>query len=197
MLDPDKYIIYYDKKNQTILELFPQNIPAQIKDTIQQIWSQPICREILKVLSEHDQTTAPTIQEAIGHSMSTLHENIKRLEQAKLITTEMVYTQNKQKILKTNVLCVSKNTKLSQTITQFLNQGLWVDTQRSKVIVEFLSKNNEQWFTPEEISARTGIQVDEVQTLLDNWESQVTRSFSQFLRATPFEKQSLYRGKKK
>jgi hypothetical protein len=107
----------------------------------------------------------------------------------------MIYKGNKQKIIKPNVLVVSKNTKATESITRFLNQGLWVDSARSKAIVAFLQKNNQQWHTAEEISAKTGIQVDEVKTLLDNWDSVVTRAFSDVLKPTPFEKRTMYKGK--
>jgi hypothetical protein len=85
---------------------------------------------------------------------------------------------------------------MTESITRFLNQGLWVDSDRSKKVVKFLEDNNEKWFTVEDISAKTGIQVDEVQTLLDNWDSFVTRAFSDFMKQTPFEKRQEYRARK-
>ena len=129
--------------------------------------------------------------------MSTLHENIKRLEIAGLIKATMSYKVNKQKIIETNLLAISKNTKLTETITKFLNQGLWVDTSLSDKIIEFLQDNCDTYFTTEEISAKTGIQLDEVQTLLDNWDSQITRAFSDFMKKQPFEKRVLYKGNSK
>ncbi|HLP79716.1 MAG TPA: hypothetical protein VK158_03725 [Acidobacteriota bacterium] len=192
-----KYIIYFDKKTESIIDFFPNNLSEVTKQSITEIWMQPICREILKLLTVMDSITAPVIQKHIGHSMSTLHENIKRLEQAKLIEAEMSYKGNKQKIIKTNTLVVSKNSKLTESITRFLNTGLWVDSERSNKIVEFLQANPDKFYSVEEISAKTSIQVDEVQTLLDNWDSQITRSFSDFLKKAPFEKKVLYRGSKK
>jgi biotin operon repressor len=191
-----KYIIYYDKRTDSIVDYFPQNLPETVKQAINEAWMQPICKEILKLLTQQDSITAPVIKEKIGHSMSTLHENIKRLEQAKLINSVMSYKGNKQKIIETNVLCISKNTKLTASITKFLNQGLWVDSERSQKVVAFLQSNSDKYFSVEEISAKTGIQVDEVQTLLNNWDSQITRSFSDFLKKSPFEKKILYKGRK-
>lgn len=189
-----QYIIYYDKKSENIIDFFPNNLPETVRQTITEVWMQPICREILKLLSQQDQLTAPAIKEKIGHSMSTLHENINKLESLGLINAVMSYKVNKQKIIETNLLAISKNTKLTETITKFLNQGLWVDSARSDKIVDFLQKNPDVAYTVDEISAKTGIQVDEVQTLLDNWDSQVTRSFSDFLKKRPFEKRVLYKG---
>jgi predicted transcriptional regulator len=91
-----KYIIYYDKKTETISEYFPKDLSEQVKQTILEVWAQPICKEILKLLTNNDEITAPFIQEQIGHSMSTLHDAVKRLELAELIDTQMIYKQNKQ-----------------------------------------------------------------------------------------------------
>ncbi len=180
-----KIFVYYDKRSNSIVDFLPSDLAEEQKNDIRQIWSQDIPRNILLLLSKEDSITAPIIKKHIGHSMSTLHENIRRLEDAKLIETKMIYRGNKQKIIQTNVLCVSKNTPLSEKITRFLNQGLWVDSERSRKIIDFLTKNSETYFSVDEISAKTGIQVDEVQTLLQNWDSQVTRSFSDFLKKTP------------
>jgi transposase len=189
-------IVYYDPKSMTILDFLPTNVEEEVKDSIRQLWNQDIPRKILVLLSQESEITAPIIKQRIGHSMSTLHENINKLEQAGLIHTEMIYKGNKQKIIKADVLCVSKNAPLTARITRFLNQGLWVDTSRSKKIVQFLKKNPNDWFSTEDISAKTGIQVDEVETLLKNWDSQITRSFSDFLKQTPFEKKVIYRFRK-
>lgn len=187
-------MLYFDAKSEAIVDFLPQNIPEEKKEIIRELWAQPICRAILKFLTKSEKATAPKIKEAIGHSMSTLHENIKKLEYAGLIKTEMIYEGNKQKIIEPTIMCVSRNTKMTEAITRFLNQGLWVDTERGDKIIDFLKNNNKKFFTVEEISAKTGIQVDEVQTLLDNWDSQVTRSFSQMFKKRPFEKQTRYRG---
>mgnify|MGYP006292626487 CR=1 FL=1 len=191
-----KIFVYYDKKTETILDFLPANLAEEKKDEIRQLWNQDIPRRILLLLSHQDEITAPVIKQQIGHSMSTLHENIKKLEQANLIETQMIYTGNKQKIIKTNLVCVSKNTPLTEKITRFLNQGLWVDTSRSKKIISFLQNNPDQYFSVEDISAKTGIPVDEVDTLLQNWDTQITRAFSDFLKKRPFEKKTLYRSRK-
>jgi transposase len=190
-----KIFVYYDQKSEAILDFFPADLSEMKKNDIREMWSQEIPKRIIMMLSKGDEVTAPIIKQQIGHSMSTLHENIKKLEQTGIIETKMIYKGNKQKIIKTNVLCVSRNTPLTQRITRFLNQGLWIDTSRSKKIVNFLEKNPDQYFSIEEISAKTGIQVDEVQTLLENWDNQITRAFSDFLKKRPFEKKTLYRAK--
>ncbi|MFT4311614.1 MAG: winged helix-turn-helix domain-containing protein [Candidatus Woesearchaeota archaeon] len=186
-------ILYYDPKSEHILDFIPRNITLKHEQTIRELWSQPICREILKFLAKHEKTTAPAIKEHIGHSMSTLHDSIKKLEMGKLIKTTMIYEGNRQKIIEPTLLCVSKNDKLTENITKFLNQGLWIDTKRSNIIIDFLNAHPKQYFSAEQISIKTGIQVDEVQTLLDNWDSLITRSFSQFFKKRPFEKKVMYK----
>lgn len=197
MEEGSKIIVYYDPKSMTLLDFFPTNLPEELKSTVRQFWHQEIPQKILILLSQEDNITAPIIKQKIGHSMSTLHENIQKLEQADIISTEMIYKGNKQKVISSRLMCVSKNAPLTERITRFLNQGLWVDNERSKKIVKFLDKHPSRYFSIEEISAKTGIQVDEVDTLLKNWDSQITRSFSDFLRRTPFEKKVLYKSSKK
>lgn len=189
-------IVYYDKKSMAILDFFPAHLPEERKDVIRHMWGQEIPRKILLALAAEDTLTAPLIKERIGHSMSTLHENIARLADAKLITSTMIYKGNKQKVLSSNILCVSKNTPLTERITRFLNQGLWVDSKRGRAVIEFLDKHPGQYFDVHEISVKTSIPVDEVETLLENWDSQITRAFSDFLKKRPFEKKVLYRSSK-
>jgi response regulator of citrate/malate metabolism len=191
-----KTFVYYDKKTENIMDFLPSNLSDDRKNTIRELWNQDIPRKILLLLTKEEQLTAPKIKEHIGHSMSTLHENIKKLEMADLIEAEMIYEGNKQKVLKTKVLAVCKNDKLTERITKFLNQGLWVDTTRSNTIIDFLNKHPDKYYTPEEISIKTGIQVDEVRTLLENWDSQLTRGFSHFMRKMPIEKKTLYKAAK-
>jgi hypothetical protein len=188
--------VYFDKKSGAILDFLPKNIDDELKNNILLYWNQEIPRKILMLLCKDDEMgiTSPKIKDEIGHSMSTLHENIKKLESVGLIRTEMIYEGNKQKIIKPVVLFVSQNTAVTKGITAFLNKGLWVDSKRTRTIIDFLSKNPDKYFTPEEISAKTGIQVDEVSILLDNWDSTVTRAFSQFMKPKPFEKKVLYKG---
>jgi len=187
-----QYIVYYEKNKENIIDFFPTNISAELKEAIKECWKQPVTRDILKYLSRVEETTAPEIKEAIGHSMSTLHDNIQKLERYDLIRTEMVYKGNKKKIIVTNVLFVNKNSRINEAITRFLNQGLLVDTKTSRKLLDFLDNFPEECFTAEQISARTGIQVDEVETLLNNWDSIVTRAFSDALSKKPFVKRVTY-----
>lgn len=195
---PFEFCVYFDKKTYALVDFFPKEIDEELKNNITLYWNQEIPRKILQMLcTEEDGLTSPRIKDTIGHSMSTLHENIKKLEQSGLVKTEMIYEGNKQKVIKPRILFVSQNTQLTKGITAFLNKGLWVDSKRSKTIIDFLNKNSDKYFTPEEISVKTQIQVDEVRTLLDNWDSMATRAFSQFMKPIPFEKKILYKGLKK
>jgi len=190
-----EYCAYYDKNTLKILDFWPSNLSNEIKEQILLFWNQEIPRKILMLLSEEDDVTTPQIKAKVGHSMSTLHENIQKLEKSGLITTKMVYIGNKKKTLQPNVLFVTKNPKTTEKLKTFLNKGFWVDSKKSNQIVEFLAANKERAFTIEEISAKTKIPVDEVRTLLDNWDSQITRAFSDFMRATPFEKKTVYKAR--
>jgi len=192
---PFELCVYFDKRTYAILDYLPKEINESMKKNISLNWNQEIPRKILQLLCVEDKgITSPGIKQKIGHSMSTLHENIKKLEMADLIKTEMIYEGNKQKVIKPKILFVSQNTPLTRSITSFLNKGLWVDSRSSNKIINFLSKNPDRYFTAEEISVKTNIQVDEVTTLLDNWDSMITRAFSQFLKKKPFEKKVLYKG---
>lgn len=190
------YIVYYEKKKETILEFFPTDIPTDIQEVILSAWNQPVCRSILKFLSKEEESTAPLIKDAIGHSMSTLHENISRLERDGLISTEMVYVKNKKKIITSNVLFVTKNSKITGTINKFF-QGFLVDTKNGNKITKFLDRNKSKSFTIEQISARTNIPVDDVQVIMDNWESTITRTFSDAFKEKPYIKEITYRSSKK
>ena len=185
-------IAYYEKKKETLLGFFPTNADPSLLERVQTYWNQPVAKAILKILSRDETSTAPEIKQEVGHSMSTLHENIAKLERDGLLTTQMVYSGNKKKVLKPEVLFVTKNSTLTSAITRFLNQGLLVDSKTGSQIVEFLHKNKDRSFTADQISARTGIQVDEVETLLDNWDSIITRSFSEAFKQKPFVKRITY-----
>ena len=63
------------------------------------------------------------IKSIIGNSVSKLHENIRRLEDYKLIQTNMVYKEKKQKIISPMVLCVTKNPKYKTVLKKFF-QGI-------------------------------------------------------------------------
>lgn len=194
---PYEFCVYFDKRTYAILDYLPKDLDENLKKNISLLWNQEIPRKILQLLCAEDEgITSPGIKQKVGHSMSTLHENIKKLELANLIKTEMIYEGNKQKVIKPRILFVSQNTTLTRSITSFLNKGLWVDSKTSTKIIDFLKKNPDRYYTAEEISVKTSIQVDEVKTLLDNWDSMITRAFSQFLKEKPFEKKVLYRGNK-
>lgn len=191
-----KYCLYYDIETGNIIDFLPTEIDDSIKNSMTEAWSQEITRDILKILSESGEMTAPKIKEKIGHSASTLHENIKKLESAGLIDTQMIYKGNKQKIIRAKILCVTKSPKSKETFERFF-QGLFTDSKKTKSIINFLEKNPTQYYTVEEISAKIGMPADEIEILLKNWDSQITRSFTDFLKEKPFEKKTLYRIKKK
>lgn len=190
-----EYCIYYDIKDQSIIDYLPTEIENSVKQNIIEAWGQEITREILKIVSEHGEITAPQIKEAIGHSSSTLHENIKKLEELDLIKTEMIYTGNKKKIIIPKLLCVTKNPSYKARFQNFF-QGLFIDSKNSQKIIECLEKNSKKFLSVEEISIKTKIPVDEIEILLKNWDSQITRSLSDFMKQKPFEKKIMYKFKK-
>jgi DNA-binding MarR family transcriptional regulator len=190
-----KYCLYYNSEDGNIVDFLPADIDSKIKNSIIEAWNQDIQREILKVLSEEEEMTSPTIKKRIGHSASTLHENIKKLEDASLIETTMSYEGNKQKIIRPRVLCVTKNPKSKERFQRFF-QGLFTDSDKTKIVLDYMRSSPEKYLTTEEISAKTKIPVDEIEILLSNWESQITRSFSDFMKEKPFEKKTLYKIKK-
>ncbi|MGM5483856.1 MAG: winged helix-turn-helix domain-containing protein [Nanobdellota archaeon] len=187
-----QYIAYYEKRKEVLLDFFPKDIDTVTKKKIQNLWNQPVAREIMKTLSVKEQATAPEIQKEVGHSMSTLHENITKLENNGLIKTEMVYTKNKRKIIVPEIMFVNRNSRLTEAITKFLNQGLMVDSRTGRKVIKFLDNNKDRAFTVEQISVKTGIQVDEVETLLENWNSLITRAFSEVFKEKPFVKRVTY-----
>jgi len=189
-----EYCIYYDK-NFRVLDYLPKGIDPKMKAAIDEFWSQEIPRKILLFLSENHETTIPEIKKSIGHSMSTLHENIVKLEKAGLLETEITYVENKKKTIKSKVLFVTKNPKFKVAFRKFF-QGAWIDSQKSQKISGFLKKNPDKYYTVEQISSKLKIPVDEIEMLLSNWESLTTRTLSNFLQEKPFEKKVMYRGKK-
>lgn len=190
----DNLCIYYDEASEDIIDILPTNISPVVRSTIEGIWKQHIPRKIMILLSGVESTTAPGIKKEIGHSMSTLHENIKRLESEGLISSEMVYTGNKQRVIRSNVLCVTKNPKHKERMRRFF-QGMWVDSKKTKQIIDFLRANPKKYYSAEDISVHTKIPVDEVVLLLSNWDSIFTKGTSMLLKEVPFEKKILYRGK--
>lgn len=188
------YCVYYDKNNR-ILEYLPTNIDAGMKSAIDEFWGMEIPRKILIFLSEKEETTIPQIKKEIGHSMSTLHENIAKLEQAGLLESKITYISNKKKTIRPKVLFVTKNPKFAIAFRKFF-QGAWIDSSKNKKISDFLQKNPGKYYSIEQISAKVKIPVDEIEILLNNWESLTTRTLSNFMQEKPFEKKVLYKGKK-
>jgi len=191
-----EYCLYYDTKNFEIIDYLPRNIDNTIKNNIISAWNNNIMQKILLFLTEKEFSTVPKIKEKIGHSMSTLHEAIQKLEQMGLINTEISYKGKKQKIIKPKILCVTKNKRFKRILKEALNQGLWVDTKKTRQIITTLDSYPNKYFTIEELSAKTKIPVDEIKVLLENYDSQITRALSDFLKKPPFEKKVLYRSTK-
>ncbi len=187
-----QFCVYYDGKTEAIVDFFPSNIPAELKGKIVTNWSQDIPRKILKELSMAD-LTMQQLKSKIGHSNSTLHENILRLEEAGLIYTKITYTGNKIRTLAPRILFVTKKPEFKTKVQKFF-QGIWVNAEHNKKVIAFLQDNPENFYTADQIAAKTGIAVDEVEIILSSWESQFSRALSDFLREKPFEKKVLYRG---
>lgn len=186
------YCVYYDNHTDAIIDFFPTEIPAELKNTITTFWTQDIPQKILKALSISEMTMQE-LKGKIGHSNSTLHENILKLEEAGLINTQIIYEGNKIRVLSPKILFVTKNPEFKTRVQKFF-QGIWVDSEKNKQIIEYLQDNPDKFFSADQIAAKTGIPVDEVEIVLGNWDSQVTRSLSDFLKSKPFEKKVLYRG---
>ena len=184
---------YYDPKTEKILDFLPHDLDDTIKANIINFWSQEIPKRILRVLSEHESMTAPRIKEEIGHSMSTLHENIKKLHDAGLIETKMIYEGNKQKVISPKVYFVTQNPTFTRVIKKAVNQGVWVDTEKTKKILSYMEENEGKFLSAEDVSRKLKIPVDEVATLLENWNSQFNRGISDFLKKKPFERRVFYR----
>ncbi|MCB9362136.1 helix-turn-helix transcriptional regulator [Candidatus Woesearchaeota archaeon] len=186
--------VYYDEKSEKILDILPHAIDTKVKFIIEKMWTQVIPRKILIALSSEEQYNASKLKQIVGHSMSTIHDTLRKLEDAELILTEVIYEGNKQRMIRPQLLCVTKSPKYRAQLKRFF-QGMWVDTGKTKLVLDFLNLNHKKFFTVEEISARTKIPVDEVELLLTNWDSQLTRGLSGFLKEVPFEKKVLYRGR--
>lgn len=187
--------VSYDKKTKNILDFFPTDTPETQKSTIAGLWKQTISREILLALSLHEELSTARLKETVGHSLSTLHENVRRLEEAGIVTTRMTYKDNKQKMLKTNVIFITDNPTNKQRFSKFF-QGIWIDNDSAGKIISFLNKNPATYYTQEQISQKTHIPLSEVKIILSNLESPITRGFSEFMKNVPFEKKILYRAKK-
>lgn len=186
--------VYYDEKNHYILDISPRELDASIKNQLEEVWSNNISRQILILISE-GVNRLPDIQKTIGHSASTLHGAVQKLNQYGFLTYEMVYTGNKQKILSSNVLCVTKNSKSKVALQKFF-QGLWIDSTKTKKIIKAMESDPKKWWTPEELSVKSKIPVDEISLLLSNFDSPTSKAMSQFLKEPPFEKEVKYKFKK-
>lgn len=185
--------VYYDEKKQFIIDISPQEIDPEQRSKLEEAWQQPILRQILILVSEGVQRL-PDIQQRIGHSASTLHGAVQRLHDLGFLSYEMSYKGNKQKILTSEVVCVTKNPKSKIALQKFF-QGLWVNAEKTNKIIEAM-QSEQQWWTAEELSLKTHIPVDEIELLLSNFDSLTTRSLSQFLKQQPFEKRVTYRARK-
>jgi predicted AAA+ superfamily ATPase len=186
--------IYYNERSKKIIEILPRSLDANSRAKIQGIWQQEIPRKILLTLSNNPLNLSQ-LKDQIGHSISTIHDYIKKLESLGLVNTEIIYDKNKQKILKSNILCVTKNPKYKTLINKFF-QGMWVDSKKFQVITALLDKHPDKYFTYEEIANKTNLPVDEVELLISNWDSQLTRALSDFLKEAPFEKKVLIKSRK-
>lgn len=186
--------VYYDEKKEFILDISPRELDPEIKNKLEEVWNQPISRKILLLVSQGIDRL-PDIQKEIGHSSSTLHTAVERLNQLGFLTFKMVYTGNKQKILSSDVLCVSKNPGSKIALQKFF-QGLWINSTKTKKIIKVIQSNPSKWWTPEELSIKTKIPVDEISLLLSNFDSPTTKALSQFLKDPPFEKKVAYKAKK-
>jgi biotin operon repressor len=186
------YCVYYDAQTEDIIDFFPTEIESGAKARIMNFWSQDIPRKILKELSGQAMTMQE-LKSKIGHSNSTLHENIKKLEEAGLIHTEIIYEGNKIRVLAPRILFVTKNPEFKVKVQKFF-QGMWINSDHNKKVIDFLQDSPDKFFSVDQIAAKTGISVDEVELILSSWESKVTRAISDFRKDKPFEKKVLYRG---
>jgi hypothetical protein len=183
--------IYYDEKKQYILDVTPRELEPELRTRLEEVWASAIQRQILILLSE-GVNRLPDIQERIGHSPSTLHAAVQRLVDAGFIQAEMIYKGNKQKILASNVICVTRNPSSKVALQKFF-QGLWVDSEKTNHIIGIMNAEPDRWWSMEELSVASHIPIDEIQILLSNFDSITTRAFSQFLKDAPFEKKVMYR----
>lgn len=191
-----KICVYYNKKSEEIESFLPNTISEEKKVDIANAWDNNINRKILKELSLNEELNLSELKKKVGHSISTISDSVKKLANKKILKTKITYEGKKQKMITSDILFVTKNPKLSEVFKKVLSQGIWIDTNKTKKIIKFLEENKKNYFSVEEISAKTEIPVDEVKSLLNNWDSQITRSISTFLKEPPFEKKEIYRFKK-
>ncbi|RJQ18101.1 ArsR family transcriptional regulator [Candidatus Woesearchaeota archaeon] len=190
-----KYCVYYEEKTYRILDYLPKGMDPAMINQINEFWNQDICRKMLITISEMEVTSIPQLKKIIGHSMSTLHDNIEKLSQAGLLETELTYVGNKKRNLIPTILFITKNPKFKIQFKKFF-QGLWIDSKKTQQVIDFLQKHHGHYYSIEEISAKTRIPVDEIEMLLGNWDSLTTRTLSNVMKERPFEKKVMYKGKK-
>lgn len=185
--------VYYDEHNRYIIDTSPWDLDPQVRSRLEEVWNHHISRDILLLVSDGVERL-PDIQDVIGHSPSTLHAALDKLVQAGFVKVEMSYKGKKQKVLSTDVVCVTKNPKSRQALQKFF-QGLWVDSEKTNKVIAALQEEKGKWWSPEELSAKTRIPVDEIELVLSNFDSPMTRSLSHFLKEPPFEKKALYKAR--
>lgn len=185
---------YYEQKTKSILEILPTSTSPTLQKAINDAWSQPIAQKILIYLSENGKATGSEITSNIPHSPSTIHDTLKKLEQAKIINSKIEYDKSKHRIITSNTLFVTKNPKYKTELQKFF-KGLWTNSKKTSLIIDFLKTYKDKKFTAEELSIKLNIPVDEVELLLSNWDSQTTRGLSEFMKEKPFTKTVYYQGK--
>jgi DNA-binding Lrp family transcriptional regulator len=186
--------VYYESESNNIIDIMPKDLEQEYKSNIAKIWQQPISRKILKALSMQEHMTISTLAKELGHSVSTIHENIKKLEDKKLISSTISYEKKKQRLITSNILFATKSPKYKESLSKFF-QGLWVNSKDSKKILTFLEKNKTKEFSVPQISAGTKIPVHRVEIALSNWDNIITRGISQVNKKQPFIKRITYQAK--
>lgn len=190
--------VYYELGSEKLLDFFPKSkVTPEIIKNISIAWENPIYRKVLKYLSENKDVKLIDLATNLNHSLSTISDAVNRLESLGLITSKISFQGKKQRVINSKILFVTKNPELKKIFNNLINQGIWVDMKKTKEIIEYLKKNKDRFLTIEEISIGTKIPVDEVKTLLENYDSFITRSFSEAFKEIPFEKITLYKYKEK
>ncbi|MCA9478565.1 MAG: winged helix-turn-helix transcriptional regulator [Nanoarchaeota archaeon] len=185
---------YYDADTNNILDIIPHELDDETKANISLFWQQPISQKILKALSTKGSMTITTLAQELGHSVSTIHENIKKLEQKKLISTEISYEKKKQRVITSHILFATKSPRFKESLSRFF-QGLWINSKDTNDIISYLQKHSEKKHTAEQISAGTNIPIHRVEIALSNWDSIITRGVSQMNKEQPFIKEVTYQAK--
>lgn len=186
--------VYYESENNNILDIVPHEVDDELKANITKSWQQPICQKILKALSTNNSMTISSLASELGHSVSTIHENIRKLEQQELISTNISYEKKKQRVITSNILFATKSPKYKEALSKFF-QGLWVNSKDSNTIIEYLEKNKPKKFTVAELSAGTNLPIHRVEIALSNWDNIITRGVSQVNKEQPFVKEVTYHAK--